>query len=217
MIIVQSNRNKARRLIQLFLGLALYGLSIGLMVRSGLGLNPWDVFHQGLSERSGLGLGTIIIIVGAAVLLLWIPLRQRPGIGTISNVFLIGIGADVSLWLIPPVQSLPLAWAMLLGGIFLNGVAGGAYIGAGLGPGPRDGLMTGLVRRSGKSVRLIRTGIEVAVVAAGWALGGTLGLGTLLYALAIGPIVHRMLPLFTIADDEARSAPRTSDCCPQPL
>jgi uncharacterized membrane protein YczE len=217
MIIVQPNRNKARRLIQLFLGLALYGLSIGLMVRSGLGLNPWDVFHQGLSERSGLGLGTIIIIVGAAVLLLWIPLRQRPGIGTISNVFLIGIGADASLWLIPPVQSLPLAWAMLLGGIFLNGVAGGAYIGAGLGPGPRDGLMTGLVTRSGKSVRLIRTGIEVAVVAAGWALGGTLGLGTLLYALAIGPIVHRMLPLFTIADDEAGSAPTTSDCCPQPL
>ncbi|MFL6749320.1 MAG: YczE/YyaS/YitT family protein, partial [Sphingomicrobium sp.] len=122
------------RLIQLFLGLALYGLSIGLMVRSDLGLTPWDVFHQGLSEHSGLGLGTIIIIVGAAVLLLWIPLRQRPGIGTIANVFLIGIGADVSLWLIPPAHSLALAWMMLLGGIFLNGVAGGAYIGAGLGP-----------------------------------------------------------------------------------
>ena len=158
-----------RRLIQLLLGLALYGFSIGLMVRSGLGLDPWDVFHQGLSERSGLGLGTIIVIIGAVVLLLWIPLRQRPGFGTISNVFLIGIWADVSLWLIPPVQSLPLAWAMLLGGIFLNGVAGGAYIGAGLGTGPRDGLMTGLVERTGKSVRLIRTGIEVAVVAIGWA------------------------------------------------
>lgn len=204
-----------RRLIQLFLGLALYGLSVGLMVRSNLGVNPWDVFHQGLSERSGLGLGTMIIIIGAAVLLLWIPLRQRPGIGTISNVFLIGIWTDVSLWLVPPVQSLPLAWAMLLGGIFLNGVAGGAYIGAGLGPGPRDGLMTGLVRRTGKSVRLIRTGIEVVVVAIGWTLGGTLGLGTVLYALAIGPIVHRMLPLFTIADNELEPALATTDCCPQ--
>lgn len=204
-----------RRLIQLFLGLALYGLSVGLMVRSNLGVNPWDVFHQGLSERSGLGLGTMIIIIGAAVLLLWIPLRQRPGIGTISNVFLIGIWTDVSLWLIPPVQSLPLAWAMLLGGIFLNGVAGGAYIGAGLGPGPRDGLMTGLVKRTGKSVRLIRTGIEVVVVAVGWTLGGTLGLGTLLYALAIGPIVHRMLPLFTIEDDANEPALATTDCCPQ--
>jgi len=204
-----------RRLIQLFWGLALYGLSVGLMVRSNLGVNPWDVFHQGLSELTGLGLGTIIIIIGAAVLLLWVPLRQRPGIGTISNVFLIGIWTDVSLWLIPPVQSLSLAWAMLLGGIFLNGVAGGAYIGAGLGPGPRDGLMTGLVKRTGKSVRLIRTGIEVIVVAAGWALGGTLGLGTVLYALAIGPIVHRMLPLFTIADNAPEPALETTDCCPQ--
>jgi uncharacterized membrane protein YczE len=204
------------RLIQLFLGLALYGLSIGLMVRSDLGLTPWDVFHQGLSEHSGLGLGTIIIIVGVAVLLLWIPLRQRPGIGTIANVFLIGIGADVSLWLIPPAHSLGLAWIMLLGGIFLNGVAGGAYIGAGLGPGPRDGLMTGLVKRTGKSVRLIRTGIELLVVAIGWALGGTLGLGTLLYALAIGPIVHRMLPLFTIADKVREPALATVECCAQP-
>jgi hypothetical protein len=204
-----------RRLIQLFLGLALYGLSIGLMVRSGLGLNPWDVFHQGLSERIGLGLGTIIIIVGAVVLLLWIPLRQRPGIGTISNVFLIGFGADVSLWLIPDAPSLPLAWAMLLLGIFLNGVAGGAYIGAGLGPGPRDGLMTGLVKRTGRSVRLIRTGIEVVVVAVGWALGGTLGLGTVLYALVIGPIVHRMLPLFTIQEKPLQPALATAECCPQ--
>lgn len=204
-----------RRLIQLFLGLALYGLSVGLMVRSDLGLNPWDVFHQGLSERTGLGLGTIIIIIGAAVLLLWIPLRQRPGIGTISNVFLIGIWTDVSLWLIPPVQLLPLAWAMLLGGIFLNGVAGGAYIGAGLGPGPRDGLMTGLVKRTGKSVRLIRTSIEAVVVAVGWSLGGTLGLGTLLYAFAIGPIVHRMLPLFTIADSAREAGLAKADCCPQ--
>lgn len=206
-----------RRLIQLFWGLALYGFSMGLMVRSELGLNPWDVFHQGLAERTGLSLGTIVVIIGAAVLLLWIPLRQRPGIGTISNVFLIGIWADVSLWLIPPANGLPMAWVMLLGGIFLNGVAGGAYIGAGLGPGPRDGLMTGLVRRTGKSVRLIRTGIEAAVVAVGWLLGGTLGLGTLLYAIAIGPIVHRMLPLFTIPErDEPSVVQVNAECCPQP-
>ena len=190
-----------RRLIQLYLGLCLYGFSMALMVRAGLGLNPWDVFHQGLSERSGLSLGTIVVIVGAAVLLLWIPLRQRPGIGTISNVFMIGISADVSLWLVPSATSLAAGWAMLLVGILLNGVAGGAYIGAGLGPGPRDGLMTGLVERTGGSVRVIRTGIELVVVAAGWILGGTLGIGTLLYALAIGPIVHRMLPLFTISDE----------------
>lgn len=205
-----------RRLIQLNWGLALYGLSIALMVRSNLGLNPWDVFHQGLSERTGLSLGEIIIVVGAAVLLLWVPLRQRPGIGTIANVFLIGIWADVGLWLIPAVEGQPLAWIMLIGGIFLNGVAGGAYIGAGLGPGPRDGLMTGLVKRTGKSVRLIRTGIEIFVVAAGWALGGTLGLGTVIYALAIGPIVHRMLPLFTISEEEVPPAAMASDCCPQP-
>jgi uncharacterized membrane protein YczE len=205
-----------RRLIQLFWGLALYGFSMGLMVRSELGLNPWDVFHQGLAERSGLTLGTIVIIVGAAVLLLWIPLRQRPGIGTISNVFLIGIWADISLALIPPAQGPLLAWSMLLGGIFLNGVAGGAYIGAGLGPGPRDGLMTGLVRRTGKSVRLIRTGIEIIVVAVGWALGGTLGIGTLLYAVAIGPIVHRMMPLFTIAEPVRQSMPACGECRPLP-
>ena len=188
-----------RRLIQLFLGLALYGFSMALMVRAGLGLNPWDVFHQGLSERTGLSLGTIVIIVGAAVLLLWIPLRQRPGIGTISNVFMIGIAADVSLWLVPPASSAVLGWAMLLVGVFLNGVAGGAYIGAGLGPGPRDGLMTGFAARTGGSIRMVRTGIEVVVVAVGWLLGGTLGIGTLLYAVAIGPIVHRMLAIFTIA------------------
>jgi len=206
-----------KRLFQLNWGLALYGVSVGLMVRSNLGLNPWDVFHQGLAERTGLSLGEIIVVIGAAVLLLWIPLRQRPGIGTIANVFLIGFWTDVSLWLIPPVGGLLLAWAMLLGGILLNGVAGGAYIGAGLGPGPRDGLMTGLVKRTGGSVRLIRTGIEAIVLAAGWMLGGTLGIGTLLYAVGIGPIVHRMLPLFIIADEEKASVTAVSaDCCPQP-
>jgi uncharacterized membrane protein YczE len=206
--------NMTRRLIQLVFGLALYGVSLGLMVRANFGLDPWDVFHQGLAQRVGLSLGMMVNMVGAVVLLLWIPIRQRPGIGTIANVFLIGTFADISLWLIPPIQSIPLAAAMLVGGVFLNGVATGAYIGAGLGPGPRDGLMTGLVKRTGGSVKVIRTSIEVAVLAAGWLLGGTVGLGTVLYAIAIGPIVHRMLPLFTIAEEEKTSVPATSlDCC----
>ena len=209
-----------RRLIQLFLGLALYGVSLGLMVRANLGLDPWDVFHQGLSQRSGISLGMMVNLIGAAVLLLWIPIRQRPGIGTIANVFLIGTFADISLWLIPPIDHLPLATAMLAGGIFLNGVATGAYIGAGLGPGPRDGLMTGLVNRTGGSVRVIRTGIEVAVLAAGWMLGGTVGVGTVLYAIAIGPIVHRMLPVFAIPTDRnpatVEAIAPTDECCLQP-
>jgi uncharacterized membrane protein YczE len=189
-----------RRLIQLFLGLALYGFSIGLMVRSGLGLDPWDVFHQGLSNHVPLSFGMIVNVVGLMVLLLWIPIRQRPGIGTVANVFLIGTFADLSLWLLPAAPTLPIAATMLLFGIALNGLATGAYIGAGLGPGPRDGLMTGLVKRTGGSVRVIRTGIEIVVLAAGWLLGGTVGIGTMAYALAIGPLVHRMLPIFTIED-----------------
>jgi uncharacterized membrane protein YczE len=206
-------------MIQLFLGLALYGISLGLMVRANFGLDPWDVFHQGLAQRVGLSLGMMVNLVGAAVLLLWIPIRQRPGIGTIANVFLIGTFADISLWLIPPIDSLSLTIAMLSFGVVLNGVATGAYIGAGLGPGPRDGLMTGLVKRTGGSVRVIRTSIEVAVLAAGWLLGGTVGLGTVIYAIAIGPIVHRMLPIFSIPDDQdaaAETIASADDCCLQP-
>lgn len=206
-----------RRLIQLFLGLALYGFSIALMVRANLGLSPWDVLNEGLSERTGLSFGMIVNIIGATVLLLWIPLRQRPGIGTIANVFLIGIFADVSLWLLPSAPSLPSGIAMLLLGVFLTGVATGAYIGAGLGPGPRDGLMTGLVKRTGGSVRVIRTGIELTVLAIGWVLGGTVGLGTLVFAFGIGPIVHRMLPLFAIADrsPQLADAEICAEPCPQ--
>ena len=203
-----------RRLTQLILGLALYGASLGLMVRANFGLDPWDVFHQGLANRVGLSLGMMVNLIGAVVLLLWIPIRQRPGFGTIANVFLIGTFADISLWLLPPVHSWPLAIAMLVVGIFLNGVATGAYIGAGLGPGPRDGLMTGLVKRTGGSVKLIRTTIEVIVLAAGWLLGGTVGVGTVLYAIAIGPIVHRMLPIFTIREVRKVALPSTpADCC----
>ena len=204
-----------RRLIQLFLGLALFGFSTGLMIRAGLGGNPWDVFHQGMALGSGQSLGTVVVVTGIGVLLLWIPLRQRPGIGTICNVFMIGFWADIAMGLIPAAHNLLLAWAMLVSGIVLNGVAGGAYIGAGLGPGPRDGLMTGLMLRTGRSVRLIRTGIELTVVAAGWMLGGTVGIGTALYALAIGPILQIALPFFTISE-KAPDLDVASDCFPEP-
>lgn len=203
-----------RRLIQLFLGLALYGFSIGILVRSGLGLDPWDVFHEGLSGHIGLSFGMTVNVVGLIVLLLWIPIRQRPGIGTVANVLLIGTFADLSLWLVPEAASLPIAVAMLAAGTFLNGVATGAYIGAGLGPGPRDGLMTGLVKRTGGSVRVIRTGIELTVLAAGWVLGGTVGIGTIVYAVAIGPIIHRMLPIFAI-EERKPAAPTSAEPCAQ--
>jgi len=194
-----------RRLAQLYAGLVLYGASMALQIRAGLGLDPWDVFHQGVADRAGLTFGTVVIITGAAVLLAWVPLRQRPGIGTISNVFVIGMSVDVSLALVPAAGSSAAALVMLLAGIGLNGVASGAYIGAGLGPGPRDGLMTGLVRRTGGSVRVVRTTIEVAVLVVGAALGGTVGLGTVLYAVSIGPLVHVLLPRLTVA--QAAAAP----------
>ncbi|HWW66133.1 MAG TPA: hypothetical protein VNZ43_15365 [Sphingomonadaceae bacterium] len=188
-----------RRLAQLYAGLCLYGLSMAMMVRSDLGLNPWDVFHQGVGDRTPLSFGTVVIITGAIVLMLWIPLRQKPGIGTISNMIVIGLAADAALWLIPAAGSLPIRCAMLAIGIFLNGVATSTYIGVGLGPGPRDGLMTGLAARTGWSIRIVRTGIEVTVLALGWMFGGTVGIGTILYAMTIGPIVHWTLPLFTMS------------------
>ena len=188
-----------RRLAQLYAGLVLYGASMALQIRAGLGLDPWDVFHQGVADRTGLSFGTVVIITGAVVLLAWVPLRQRPGIGTVSNVFVIGVAVDASLALLPAAGSTSVGLAMLLAGVGLNGVASGAYIGAGLGPGPRDGLMTGLVRRTGGSVRVVRTSIEVTVLAVGAALGGTVGLGTVVYAFSIGPLVHVLLPRLTVA------------------
>jgi uncharacterized membrane protein YczE len=187
-----------RRLAQLYAGLVLYGASMALQIRAGLGLDPWDVFHQGVADRTGLSFGTVVIVTGAVVLLAWVPLRQRPGMGTVSNVFVIGIAVDASLALLPEAGSTLVALAMLLACVCLNGVASGAYIGAGLGPGPRDGLMTGLVRRTGGSIRVVRTSIEVTVLAVGAALGGTVGLGTVLYALSIGPLVHALLPRMTV-------------------
>jgi uncharacterized membrane protein YczE len=172
---------------------------MALQIRAGLGLDPWDVLHQGVADRTGLSFGTVVIITGAVVLLAWIPLRQRPGLGTISNVFVIGVAVDAALAVLPHAGSAPVAVAMLLAGVGLNGLAGGAYIGAGLGPGPRDGLMTGLVRRTGGSIRVVRTTIEVAVLVAGAALGGTVGIGTVVYAVSIGPLVHALLPRLTVA------------------
>ena len=183
------------RLAQLYVGLVLYGISASLLVLAGLGLDPWDVFHQGLSRTFGLAIGTWAIIVGVAVLLLWIPLRQRPGIGTVSNVILVGLTMNVVLGHVHAPHALAARIACLLCGVFLNGVATGAYIGAGLGPGPRDGLMTGLAAR-GLSIRVVRTGLEVTVLAIGWLLGGTVGVGTVVYALSIGPLAHLFIPLF---------------------
>jgi uncharacterized membrane protein YczE len=183
-----------RRLAQLYAGLALYGLSMALLVRAELGVMPWDVLHQGISRSVGGSRGAVSIVVGALVLLLWVPLRQRPGVGTISNVVVIGLAVDASLAVLPTVDAVAARIVLVALGIVLNAVATAAYIGVHLGPGPRDGLMTGLVRRTGGSVRLVRTGIEVAVVASGWLLGGTLGVATVLYALAIGPLVQVLLP-----------------------
>jgi uncharacterized membrane protein YczE len=184
------------RLVQLYLGLALYGFSTSLLVLSRLGLGPWDVFHQGLARHSGLAIGTWSILVGLVVLLLWIPLRQVPGIGTVSNVLVIGGMMDVVLGEVSPPHSLAVRIVCLVLGVALNGVATGAYIGAGLGPGPRDGVMTGLASR-GHSIRVVRTGIELTVLVIGWLLGGTVGIGTVLYAVFIGPLAHVFVPFFS--------------------
>ncbi|MEE6260688.1 membrane protein YczE [Plantactinospora sonchi] len=193
----------ARRLLQLYAGLALYGLSIGLMIESTLGLDPWDVFHQGLSRLTGASIGTVTIVVGALVLLLWIPLRQRPGFGTVSNVVVVGVAADLALAVLPTVTPFPTRIGFLVAGVVLNGVATGLYIGARFGPGPRDGLMTGFVARHPRhSIRMVRTVIEVTVLAVGWLLDGTVGIGTVVYALSIGPLVHLFIPMFTVPPTE---------------
>jgi uncharacterized membrane protein YczE len=203
---------RARRLTQLYAGLILYGVSDSMLLLAALGLDPWDVFHQGLSRRFGLGVGTWAIIVGVCVLLFWIPLRQRPGFGTISNVLVVGLTIDLVMALSPVPHALWLRIVLLIAGVVLNGVATGAYIGAGLGPGPRDGLMTGLAAR-GHSIRVVRTGIELGVLGTGWLLGGTVGIGTVLYALGIGPLAHFFIPLLAIrprGDEQLDSAVATA-------
>ena len=198
-----------RRLLALYLGLVLFGVSVALLVVSGLGLDSWDVFHQGLAQRTGLGLGSIVILVGAIVLALWIPLRERPGIGTVSNVILVGLALDGALLFLPEPSLLGWQVLFMVAGIVLNAVATALYIGAGLGPGPRDGLMTGLAKR-GYSIRLVRTSIEVVVLGAGWLLGGTVGIGTVLYAITIGPLVHFLLPRLSVAGPHSQPSQNPS-------
>jgi uncharacterized membrane protein YczE len=188
-------RNGAVRGAALLTGLSGYGVSMALMVRSGLGLDPWDVFHQGLTVHTGMTIGVASAVVGAAVLLAWIPLRNRLGAGTVANVVVIAVTVDATLAVLPAPTSLPVRTAMMVGAVVLNAASTVLYVGAGLGPGPRDGLMTGLVVRTGRSVRLIRTSIEASVLFAGWLLGGTVGIGTLVYAFGIGPLVQLFLRL----------------------
>jgi uncharacterized membrane protein YczE len=189
---------RPRRFIQLIVGLLLYGITMGMMVRAVLGLDPWDVFHQGLTALVNkwvpLSYGAVITIVSVFVLLLWIPLRQRPGVGTIANAAIIGFTTDATLRLLPEFDNLTIRIVMLTLAIAGNALAGALYIGAGLGPGPRDGLMTGLVARGIGSIRLVRTTIELSVLGIGWVLGGVVGVGTVIYALAIGPLLHLLLP-----------------------
>ncbi len=198
---------RPRRFSQLLAGLLLYGITMGMMVRSVLGLDPWDVFHQGLTALVNrwvpLSFGTVITIVSVIVLLLWIPLRQRPGVGTVANAAIIGFTTDATLSVLPELETLGVRIVVMVLAIAGNALAGAMYIGAGLGPGPRDGLMTGLVARGVGSIRLIRTTIELSVLCIGWLLGGVVGVGTVLYALSIGPLLHLLLPRLQVRNTES--------------
>ncbi|MCI2421167.1 hypothetical protein MOQ72_27355 [Saccharopolyspora sp. K220] len=194
------------RLGRLLGGLVLYGASMGFMVRAQLGLDPWDVLHQGLAQRLGWSFGTITALTGAVVLLAWLPLRQRPGIGTVANVVVIAVAVDATLALTPPVDPLLAQIVLMIIAIVLNGIATAVYVGARLGPGPRDGLMTGLHARTDWSVRVVRTVIELCVLSTGWLLGGTVGVGTVAYALAIGPLTQFFLRFATVREKK--------DLCP---
>ena len=193
------------RIAQLLGGLCLYGLSMAMLVRANLGLDPWDVLTQGVAPQIGFRFGVTVNLIGLLVLILWLPLRQRPGLGTVLNIVVIGTVTDVALALISPPHGYAPRIALLVFGIVLNGIAGGAYIGAGLGPGPRDGLMTGICKRTGLPGKVVRTAIEGTVLAIGWLLGGTVGVGTLLYAVSIGWVLHHALPVFTFKAPAARS------------
>lgn len=187
-----------RRLVQMTVGLVCYGISLGMMVGGAVGLAPWDVLHSGIATHVPLSLGQVLILASFVVLLAWIPLRERPGLATLANPFVLGLSADATIALLGRVDGPLDRVALMVGGVLLCGFASALYIGAQLGRGPRDGLMTGLARRTGLSLRLVRTGIEVTVVLGGLVLGGIVGVGTLLYALAIGPLTQAMLPLFTV-------------------
>lgn len=192
-----SRAELRRRLPRLLAGLVTMGSGIAVMVLAGLGLGPWDVLHQGISTRTGVPIGTVGIIVGVAVLGLWVPLRERLGVGTVLNTLLIGLTIDAVLFVVPDFEPLWLRWVGMLVGVVLYAGGSGLYIGAGLGPGPRDGLMTGLAAR-GASIRLVRTGLELTVLVLGWLLGGTIGVGTIVLALSVGPLVQLFLGWFTL-------------------
>jgi uncharacterized membrane protein YczE len=186
-----------RRLVQLIVGLAVFGLGSGLMVQSDLGNPPWDVFHEGFALSTPLSIGVAAIVTSFVVLLLWIPLREKPGPGTIANAVLVGVFIDLTVLTVETPEHIGFRIALMLGGVLLVGVGSGLYIGVRLGPGPRDGLMTGLAKR-GLSLRVARTGVEAAAMVVGWMLGGTVGIGTLVFALGIGPLVHTFLPRFDL-------------------
>ena len=192
-----------RRLVQLVLGLILFGVSIGLMVRGHLGLAPWDVLHSGLVHWLPITFGQVIVLASFVVLLFWLPLGERPGIGTLANAVVIGLVTDLTLAVVPDVPGLAAQGALLVAGVVLNGLSGAIYIGAQLGRGPRDGLMTGLARRTGRSLRLVRTLLEVVVLAIGLALGGSAGVGTVLFALLIGPLTQFFLPWVAVRHELA--------------
>ena len=199
---VARSRRLVRRTGQLFAGLVLYGVGMALMVESRLGLTSWDVFHQGLSQVTGLSFGLVVILLGIPILLLWIPLRQRPGFGTVANIVVIGIVVDAALAVSPAPEALWLRIGYLVAGILVIGIGTGLYIGAELGPGPRDGLMTGLVSRFPRlSIRLVRTALELSVLGTGWLMGGTVGIGTVAFALAIGPLAQLFIPMFTVGTE----------------
>lgn len=187
----------ARRMLQLLFGLVLYGVSDAMVIQSGLGVEPWDALSQGLSRTVGLGIGMWTNIIGALVLLLWIPLRTKPGLGTVCNVLLVGTVMDIFMAWSPAPEAMWLRWTVLIAGVVLNGVATGAYIGAGLGSGPRDGLMTGWAAR-GHSIRGVRWVIELTVLVIGFLLGATLGIGTVIYAVAIGPLAQIFIPMLEV-------------------
>jgi uncharacterized membrane protein YczE len=192
--------NLARRIAQLLIGLVLYGIAVALMLRGAIGVEPWTVLSQGVARHLPLSIGTLTVAIGALVLLAWIPLKQRPGIGTVANVILLGPAIDLGLLIVPPVEPLLPRIAIFAGGLLLLAVASGLYIGARFGPGPRDGLMTGLVARTGRPIWMIRTGLEVTVLAIGWLLGGTVGLGTVAFAVLIGPLCDITIPLLRVPE-----------------
>jgi uncharacterized membrane protein YczE len=199
---------RRRRFAQLAVGLVLYGVTAAMLVLAGLGLDPWDVLHQGLSRTLGLGIGTWAILVSFVVLLGWWPLHLRPGVGTLANAIVVGGVIDLVLWLVRPPHELWARVVLLVGGVVGNGLATGLYVGAGLGPGARDGLSVGIAAR-GRSMRVVRTAIEATVLAVGFLLGGTVGIGTVLYALAIGPITHQTIPGLAVRDGDADALPDT--------